>query len=93
MEEKKISFADIAQWMRREFERSDCLVQCRAAYQIIDMFGEEYVYQNENHNWAIRKEILEEFRRLTPNGVVWSRSEQLWRKRREYDPPGKRMVK
>jgi hypothetical protein len=57
------------------------------------MFGEEYVYQNENHNWAIRKEILEEFRRLTPDGVVWSRSEQLWRKRREYDPPGKRMVK
>ncbi len=93
MEENKISPADIAQWMLKEFEQSERLVQCLAAYQIRDMFGEEYVYQNENHNWAIKKEILEEFRNLTRDSVVWSRSEQLWRKRREYDPPGKRMVK
>ena len=42
---------------------------------------------------GIIKEVLDEFQKLTPDDVVWSRSRQLWRKRRASDPPDTRMVR
>jgi hypothetical protein len=34
---------------------------------------------------GIIKPILDEFRRIRPKDVVWSRGSQLWRKRRDFD--------
>lgn len=44
-------------------------------------FGEHHVYKNRQQNLGINKGILEEFRKLTPGDVVWSRSSQMWRQR------------
>lgn len=76
-----------------EFYKHGRLVQNTAARRIRVLFGESYVYRNKNHNWAIQKPILDEFRRLTGDHVVWSRSSQLWRLRRPTDPFGTRMVR
>lgn len=84
--------AEIARWMLGEFERKGRLVQYEAANHIHDHYGEEFVYENDNGNWAIKKDILAAFRKLTPEGVVWSRGYQEWRRREDDDPPGKRMV-
>jgi hypothetical protein len=84
---------EIAQWMLREYhQRGERLDQHWAANQIRLTFGEDHLYKNDNGNWAIKKGILDAFRKLTPEGVVWSRSDQQWRKRQHYDPAGKRMV-
>jgi exonuclease I len=83
---------EIAEWMLAEYKKKDELIQHRAATQIKEQFGEDHLYKNKNGNWAIVKPILDAFRALTPEGVVWSRDGQLWRKRRPNDPPGKRMV-
>lgn len=83
----------IARWMLATFAEHGILIQARAAFQIRREFGEEFVYRNNNRNWAIRKDILDIFRSLTPDDVVWSRSRQLWRRRRENDPPDIRMVR
>jgi len=83
----------IAQWMLEEVNTLGRLVQRRAASQIKQRFGEEHVYKNENRNWGINKIILDEFRSLSSDDVVWSRSRQLWRKRRDSDPQNTRMVK
>ena len=92
MEGKKLATAkEIAEWMRIEFQKLDRLYQTRVAYQIRTEFGEEWIYRNRNGNFGIVNPVLNEFRKLTPADVVWSRSEQLWRKRRDNDPPG-RMV-
>jgi hypothetical protein len=84
--------AEIAQWMPEEYRKHNRLDQSRAASHIRREFGEEWVYRNKQRNWAIHRDVLAEFRKLTPDDVVWSRSNQLWRQRREFDPPGKRMV-
>ncbi|WP_146910186.1 DUF6953 family protein [Arenimonas daejeonensis] len=84
---------DVAQWMLEQYRRSNRLVQATAARGIRATFGEQHVYKNRQHNWGINKGILEEFRKLTPDDVVWSRSSQTWRQRRETDPPDKRMVR
>lgn len=83
----------VARWMLDQYRRQSRLVQSSAARGIRMTFGEQHVYKNRQGNWGINKGILEEFRKLTPGDVVWSRSSQTWRQRRESDPPGKRMVR
>lgn len=83
----------VARWMLEQYERHKRLVQSSAAYGIRKAFGEEHVYKNRQRNWGINKGVLEEFRKLTPKNVVWSRSSQTWRERRETDPPDSRMVR
>ncbi len=78
--------------MLAEFEANGLLVQRRAAFRIREEFGEEFVYRNKRHHWAIRQVVLDAFRALTTDAVVWSRSRQLWRRRRDADPPGARLV-
>jgi hypothetical protein len=83
---------EIAELMLVEYQKFDRLYQSRIAYQIRSEFGEEWTFRNRNGNFGIVKAVLNEFRRPTPEDVVWSRSEQFWRKRRDHDPPG-RMVR
>lgn len=83
----------VAQWMLDQYKQKNRLAQSSAARGIRTTFGEHNLYRNRQRNWGINKGILEEFRKLTPSDVVWSRSLQTWRQRRESDPPDKRMVK
>jgi hypothetical protein len=92
-EEPGMTAKKIAEWMLKQLgDGRRWLVQRRIAREIRDRFGEEHVYKNKNRNWAISTEILEEFRTLTENDLVWSRSKQAWRRREPTDGPG-RMIK
>jgi hypothetical protein len=82
----------VAEWMLEEYKKSERLRQSYAARSILTLFGEQHVYKNKQRNWAINKGILDAFKKLTPEGVVWSRSKQAWRARRSHDPEDKRMV-
>ena len=42
--------------------------------------GEEHVYTNKNGNFAISKDVLKEFRKLTEGKVKWERGERAWRR-------------
>lgn len=83
----------VAQWMLEQYNKHQRLVQSIAARTIRAEFGEAHVYKNKQHNWGINKGVLEAFKTLTPEGVVWSRSNQAWRARRPSDPTGTRMVR
>jgi len=83
----------IAEWMLDEFTKHQRLSQSTAARGIRLNYGDEHVYKNKQRNWGINKGILEAFKKLTPEGVVWSRSNQTWRARRATDPVGTRMVR
>ncbi|RAO78053.1 DUF6953 family protein [Dyella jiangningensis] len=87
-EEKAVALS-----MLEQYQRYSRLVQSTAAHGIRKNFGDHRVYRNRQRNWGINKGVLEEFRKLTPNDVVWSRSSQTWRQRRDSDPPDKRMVR
>ncbi len=83
----------IAEWMLDEYTKHQRLSQSTAARGIRLNYGEEHVYKNKQRNWGINKGILEAFKKLTPEGVVWSRSTQTWRARRATDPVDTRMVR
>jgi hypothetical protein len=67
------------------------LYQQDAASEIKRTFGADFVYVNRNGNLAIRKDVLEAFRRLTEKTVVWHKVYRIWRHRRDSDPPGRQV--
>lgn len=83
----------IAEWMLEQYNKHQRLAQSSAVRGIRLEFGEQHVYKNKQRNWGINKGILEAFKKLTPEGLVWSRSSQTWRARRPTDPLNTRMVR
>jgi hypothetical protein len=82
---------EIAEFMK-EHIKGDYLYQQTIAQEIKREFGDKWLYKNENDNPAIKKEVLDEFREITPD-LRWSRSGFFWRKRRPTDDPNKRQGK
>ncbi len=82
---------DVAQWMADEVQSDGYLPQEYAVGEIIDRFGFDFVYMNDNGNYAIARPVLREFRKLTNDTVVWEQYERRWRLREPSDPP-KRQV-
>lgn len=80
---------DVAAWMASELERDGVLYQENAVGDIEQRFGAEFVYENENGNPAIRRDVLAAFAKVTADDVVWERGERLWRKRTPLDEPGR----
>lgn len=84
---------EVAQFMMHQFEavpERGRMRQSSIARRIRVEFGEDFTYKNKNRNWAIKKEVLDEFRRLSDDDVVWEQSRQAWRRRRETDKPGRK---
>lgn len=81
-----------ASLMAKQLRANDELLQIDAVAEVTAKFGQVCVYENENGNLAIHRDILSEFRKLTEPGFVWDRGERLWRKREEHDQSGKRQA-
>jgi len=82
---KEVAAQDVAQWMLEQVEKYGELYQWDAVSSIIEIFGEEFSYVNDNGNDAISPKVLAAFRKLSGNKVVWERSERLWRERTDWD--------
>lgn len=82
----------IAQWMAAQLEGRLWLRQNLVARHVRTAWGEDFVYKNKNRNWALAPSVLDEFRDITGESVVWSRGKQSWRARKPDDGPG-RMIK
>ena len=80
---------EVAMWMQGEIETIWSLDQADAARRIERHFGENFTCTNRNGHHAISKPVVLEFEKLTGDTVVWSRKKQRWRKRREWDGPGR----
>jgi len=83
--------AEVAQWMHEQLRERGTLFQSTVAFGIQRRFGSEHVYINKNRNLAVSRDVLAEFRVLTPD-VVWERRKRVWRIRRETDPADRRQV-
>ncbi len=80
---------DVAQWMFDEIKSGKNLYQDQTVVKIKKQFGDEFIYQNENGNFAIAKKVLNAFNKLTVDTVVWCRGEKMWRLRKDRDATGR----
>jgi hypothetical protein len=79
----------VAEWMLNELKRENCLYQEDAVHAIVEKFGGDFSYYNENGNPAIRRDVLKAFKKLSEELVVWERGERMWRMRESGDEPGR----
>jgi len=70
---------DVADWMFDQFQQTQWLYQETIVYKIKSQFGSDFVYTNANGNYAISKEVLKHFRKLTEGVAIWERGERAWR--------------
>jgi hypothetical protein len=75
--------------MLGDLEQNDGLYQDAAVGEIMERFGEEHAWYNDNGNPAIEKRVLTEFGTLTVGTVVWIKSYRMWRHREDGDLPGR----
>jgi hypothetical protein len=80
---------DVAQWIFDEVMRRGVLDHATAVHEIEKIFGNEFIYENENGNWAINPDVLAALRKLGDT-IVWERGSREWRKRHSSDKPGRR---
>lgn len=73
----------VAAWMLAEVLRTGYVEQEDFTYQIGKRFGKDFLYDNENGNLAISKTVLKDFRKISGDSIIWSRSERAWRKRQD----------
>ncbi len=76
---------EVAKWMKTRVESEGELSQQDAVFEIADLFGDSFIYINDNGNEAIDRDVLISFRKMTAENVVWLRSEKMWRLRGEWD--------
>jgi len=65
--------------MLNELTINDSLYQKQILYDIKDKFGEEFVYINENGNYAIEKKVLTAFKKIINSDIKWDNYEKCWR--------------
>jgi hypothetical protein len=82
----------VAQWMLSHLEETGLLYQLDAVEEIARTFGTQYTYTNANGNPAIDKHVLQTFKKISADTVVWDRRLIGWRTREPHDEPGRRQL-
>lgn len=87
MEDKgSITALQVAEWMRDEVLQKTQLPQHIAVDAIRRRFGETFI-NNRNGSVSIRKDVLDQFKKLTLETVVWNGA--WWEPRRPHHKPGR----
>jgi hypothetical protein len=78
--------AEAARWMKEQLDSEEMLYQSEVAYTLGEHEDERLAYYDDDGNLCVGKQVLAEFRKITPD-VVYVRSEKMWRRREDYDEP------
>lgn len=81
---------DVAKRMLEKLKTYRTLYQEDAVEDIQQNFGDAFVYENQNGDMAIAKEVLSEFRKMTEENVVRIQGERYWRFREAHDELGRK---
>jgi len=86
----KYAAARVAEWMLNELKRQGKLHQDTVVYEIVEKFGSQFTYDDEDGNLAVRIDVLAAFRKLTKDSVVWVAEDCYWRMCDPHDESGRR---
>ena len=81
--------SEAAQWMLKRLKEEGCLYQDDTIDFLTRCGEKELIQENNNGNEVLAKSVLAEFRKLTPEDVVWVKADRYWRYRVPEDEPGR----
>lgn len=81
----------IAQWMLTTLQNdsSGSLYQDDVVDYLVKSKQEDFLIENADGNQVLSKPVLNAFRQLTENSVVWVKTERYWRWRVAEDEAGR----
>ena len=85
----KTSPSDVAQWMLSVIKEQGELTQNNAYYYINKQFGTGFTTVTNSGSPSISKSVLNAFKKISDEVVIWERADKKWRKREFYDAPGR----
>jgi hypothetical protein len=84
-----MSAIDVAQWMLGQLQRDGCVYQEDVVDHALKLRSESLLRENSDGNLVVGRAILDSFRRITENTVVWVKPDRYWRWRVSEDEPGR----
>lgn len=79
----------IANWMLSEIEKHGCIYQDDVVDYLVKAKAESFLRENSDGNLVIGREVLDAFKKLTEDNVVWVKPDFYWRFRVAEDEPGR----
>ncbi len=84
-----MSPADIAEWMFGQVHRDGCIYQDDVVDYLLKHGLESLTRENNDGNLVVGRGVLDAFRRITEDTVVWVKPDRYWRWRVAEDEPGR----
>lgn len=76
-------------WMRSQLDKDGCLYQDDVVDYLVKEGTEALLRENSDGNLVLERKLLNEFRKLTQDEVVWVKPDKYWRFRVPEDEPGR----
>ncbi|WP_369920368.1 hypothetical protein AB8E32_19365 [Marinomonas polaris] len=76
-------------WMKAQLDKDGCLYQDDVVDYLVRGKADSLLKENNDGNLVLERKLLNEFKKLTPNDVVWVKPDRYWRFRVEEDEPGR----
>lgn len=79
----------VSDWMLAQIEKDGCLYQDDVVDHIVRANAEVLLRENTEGNLVLGTTVLNAFKKLTPDSVVWVGPDKYWRWRVGEDEPGR----
>ena len=78
-----------SEWMKVQLEKDGCLYQDDVVDYLVKSDANSLLRENSDGNLVLERNILNAFKKLTPDNVVWVKPDKYWRFRVLEDEPGR----
>lgn len=86
---KSLEVKGVADWMLARIIKDGCLYQDDVVDYLVKSKSEDLLRENADGNLVLGTAVLNAFRTLTPDNVVWVKPDLYWRFRVREDEPGR----
>ncbi|WP_371364567.1 hypothetical protein ACA097_16365 [Pseudomonas sp. QL9] len=80
---------DVAQWMLEQLEREGCIYQDDVVDHLVKGNAEGLLRENADGNLVVGRKVLDAFKAVSEQTVVWVKPDMYWRWRVAEDEPGR----
>jgi len=76
-------------WMKAQLEQDGCLYQDDVVDYLVKSGADFLLRENSDGNLVLERNLLNAFKKLTPDNVVWVKPDKYWRFRVLEDEPSR----
>lgn len=80
---------EVSKWMQAQLDRDGCLYQDDVVDYLVKNGALSLTRENSEGNLVLGRKLLDEFKKLNQEQVVWVKPDKYWRFRVAEDEPGR----